>query len=69
MVLGAYVATSFLAAGIHAFFLLRDSPNAFHRASCSITLVVACVSIPLQMLSGDYAARELAMSLHQRHNR
>src|ERR1700719_571032 len=60
MVLAAYVATAFLAAGIHAFFLLRDPQNTFHRASCSIALVVACVSIPLQMLSGDFAAREVA---------
>jgi cytochrome d ubiquinol oxidase subunit I len=60
MVLAAYVATAFLAAGIHAFFLLRDPQSVFHRASCSIALVVACVSIPLQMLSGDFAAREVA---------
>src|SRR5467141_3748821 len=60
MVLAAYVATAFLAAGIHAFFLLRDPQSVFHRASCSIALVVACISIPLQMLSGDFAAREVA---------
>jgi cytochrome bd ubiquinol oxidase subunit I len=60
MVLAAYVATAFLAAGIHAFFLLRDPQNSFHRASCGIALVVACTSIPLQMLSGDFAAREIA---------
>jgi cytochrome d ubiquinol oxidase subunit I len=60
MVLAAYVATAFLVAGIHAFFLLRDPRSVFHRASCSIALVVACVSIPLQMFSGDFAAREVA---------
>ena len=60
MVLAAYVATSFLVAGIHAFFLLRDPQSVFHRASCSIALIVACVSIPLQMVSGDFAAREVA---------
>jgi cytochrome bd ubiquinol oxidase subunit I len=60
MVLAAYVATAFLVAGIHAFFLLRDPQSVFHRASCSIALVVACISIPLQMLSGDFAAREVA---------
>src|SRR5580704_4592097 len=60
MVLAAYVATAFLTAGIHAFFLLRDPQNAFHRASCGIALVVASISIPLQMLSGDFAAREVA---------
>jgi cytochrome d ubiquinol oxidase subunit I len=56
----AYVATAFLAAGIHAFFLLRDPQSVFHRASCSIALLVACVSIPLQMVSGDFAAEEVA---------
>src|SRR5258708_1049318 len=60
MVLAAYVATAFLTAGIPAFFLLGDPENTFHRASCSIALVVACISIPLQMLSGDFAAREVA---------
>jgi cytochrome bd-type quinol oxidase subunit 1 len=60
MVLGAYVATAFLVAGIHAFFLLRDPQSVFHRASCSIALVVACISISLQMVSGDFAAREVA---------
>jgi cytochrome d ubiquinol oxidase subunit I len=59
MVLAAYVATAFLVAGIHAFFLLRDPQSVFHRASCSIALVVACISIPLQMVSGDFAAREV----------
>ena len=47
MVLAAYVATAFLVAGIHAFFLLHDPHSVFHRASCSIALVVACISIPL----------------------
>ena len=60
MVLAAYAATAFLVAGIHAFFLLRDPQSVFHRASCSVALIVACVSIPLQILSGDFAAREVA---------
>ena len=60
MVLAAYVVTAFLVAEIHAFFLLRDPQSVFHRASCSIALVIACISIPLQMLSGDFAAREAA---------
>src|SRR5258707_15815002 len=60
MVLSAYVATAFLVSGIHAFFFLRDPQNVFHRASCSIALVVACISILLQILIGDFAAREVA---------
>ena len=34
--------------------------NPFHRAACRVALAVACVSIPLQMVSGDFAAREVA---------
>jgi cytochrome bd ubiquinol oxidase subunit I len=60
MVLAAYVATAFMVAGVHAFFLLRNPRNPFHRAACSVALAVACVSIPLQMVSGDFAAREVA---------
>ena len=60
MVLAAYVVTAFVVAGIHAFFLLRDAHSVFHRASCSIALVVACVSIPFQIFSGDFSAREVA---------
>jgi cytochrome bd ubiquinol oxidase subunit I len=60
MVLAAYVATAFMVAGVHAFFLLRNPQNPFHRPACSIALAVACVSIPLQMVSGDFAAREVA---------
>ena len=60
MVLAAYVATAFMVAGVHAFFLLRNPRNPFHRAACSVSLAVACVSIPLQMVSGDFAAREVA---------
>src|SRR3981189_1269807 len=60
MELAASVATAFLVAGIHAFFLLCDPQSVFHRASWSIALVGACISIPLQMVSGDFAAREVA---------
>src|SRR5213078_7515 len=33
MVLAAYVATGFAVAAVHAFFLLRDRTNAFHRTA------------------------------------
>ena len=41
MVLAAYVATAFMVAGVHAFFLLRNPRNPFHRAACSVSLAVA----------------------------
>ena len=59
MTLAAFAATGFLVAGIHAFFLLRDPKNPFHRRACAIPLAVACVVTPLQILSGDIAARRV----------
>ena len=60
MTLATYAATGFAVAGIHAFFLLRDRQNAFHRAALGIALAVGIISIPLQGLSGDISARQVA---------
>jgi cytochrome bd ubiquinol oxidase subunit I len=60
MTLAAFVATGFVVAGVHAFFLLRDGSNEFHRAAFRIAAGLACVAIPLQVLSGDLAARRVA---------
>jgi cytochrome d ubiquinol oxidase subunit I len=57
MTLAAFVATGFVVAAVHAFFLLRDRNNFFHRRALGIALAVACLSIPLQILSGDHSAR------------
>jgi len=60
MMLAAYVATGFMVAGVHAFFLLRHRESVFHRNACGIPLAVACVATPLQLLSGDLSARAVA---------
>ena len=60
MTLAAFIATGFAVAGIHAFFLLRDRSNTFHRNALGIALVLACVSAPLQIVSGDFSARSVA---------
>src|SRR5882724_5487810 len=57
MTLAAFVATGFMVAAVHAFFLLRDRNNPFHRAALGFALAVACISMPLQVLSGDLSAR------------
>jgi cytochrome d ubiquinol oxidase subunit I len=57
MTLAAFVATGFAVAAVHAFFLLRDRHSHFHRSALGIALAVACISIPLQILSGDLSAR------------
>jgi cytochrome d ubiquinol oxidase subunit I len=57
MTLAAFVATGFAVAAVHAFFLLRHRHSHFHRSALGIALAVACVSIPLQIFSGDISAR------------
>lgn len=60
MTLAAYVATGFAAAAVHAWFVLRERTNAFHRAALRIALLVAVIAIPLQLLSGDHSAKRVA---------
>src|SRR5260221_3338312 len=60
MTLSAFVATGFMVAAVHAFFLLRDRSSPFHRAALGLALVVACIAMPLQILSGDLSARSVA---------
>ncbi len=57
MVLAAVIATSFMVAAVHAFFLLRERASAFHRGALGLALAVAGVSLPLQFISGDASAR------------
>src|SRR5438445_6646220 len=57
MTLAAFVATGFMVAAIHAFFVLRDRGSLFHRAALGLALAVACLCMPLQILSGDLSAR------------
>ena len=57
MTLAAFVATGFAVAAVHAFLLLRNPGSHFHRCALGLALAVACISIPLQILSGDLSAR------------
>ena len=41
MTLAAYAATGFAVAGIHAFMLMRDPTNRFHRAALAIALALS----------------------------
>jgi cytochrome bd ubiquinol oxidase subunit I len=50
----------FAVAGIHAFLLRRNPTSEFHRAALGIGALLGCVTIPLQALSGDLAARRVA---------
>jgi cytochrome bd ubiquinol oxidase subunit I len=60
MTLAAYTATGFAVAGIHAFLLLKDRSNAFHRRALAIALSVGAPAAILQPISGDISARYVA---------
>jgi cytochrome bd ubiquinol oxidase subunit I len=60
MTVAAYIATGFAVAGIHAFMLLRDRNNPFHKRALAIAFTVGALAALVQPLSGDFAAREVA---------
>jgi cytochrome bd ubiquinol oxidase subunit I len=60
MTLAAYAATGFAVAGIHAFLLLFDRENAFHRRALTVALILGAPAALLQPISGDISARQVA---------
>jgi cytochrome bd ubiquinol oxidase subunit I len=60
MALAAYAAIGFAVAGIHAFRLLSDRDNLFHRYAFLIALAVGGGAAILMPVSGDFNARFLA---------
>jgi cytochrome d ubiquinol oxidase subunit I len=60
MTIAAYAATGFVVAGIHAFLLLRDRTNVFHRRALAIALLVGGAAAIVQPVSGDLSARYVA---------
>lgn len=60
MVLAAYASVALAVLAVHSSQLLRDPHNPFHRRAAGLCLVVFAISVPLQLLSGDLAAKHLA---------
>jgi len=60
MLLAAYAAVGFAVAGVHAYLLLKDRNNLFHRHALAIALAVGGVTAILQPLSGDLLGQTLA---------
>ncbi len=61
MTLAAYAATGFAVAGIHAYLLLQQPDNAFHRRALEIALLIGAPAAVLQPISGDFSARHIAV--------
>jgi cytochrome d ubiquinol oxidase subunit I len=60
MSLAAFAASGFAVAGIHAYKLLRDRENLFHRHAMAIALWVGGSAAVLLPVSGDFSARFVA---------
>jgi cytochrome bd ubiquinol oxidase subunit I len=60
MLLAAYAATGFVVAGIHAYALLGDQGNLFHRRALQLALLVGGIGAVLQPLSGDFLGKSVA---------
>jgi cytochrome d ubiquinol oxidase subunit I len=59
MFLAAYVVAGFVVAGVYAAGMLRGRRDAYHRLGLLIPFVTASAIMPLQILVGDVAAREV----------
>jgi len=60
MTVAAYLAVGFGVAGVHAWLLLRDRSNAFHRAALAISLSVGGVAAVVMPATGHLAAETVA---------
>ncbi|MBI5033058.1 MAG: cytochrome ubiquinol oxidase subunit I [Chloroflexi bacterium] len=57
----AYVATSFAVAGVYAWAMLRGRVTTYNKKALTLAMVVALVSLPLMLLTGDMNAQFLAV--------
>jgi len=62
VLLSSYAATGLAVAGIHAALLLRSPGSPFHRAALGLALAVGGGAAILQPVSGDFSAREVAVT-------
>jgi cytochrome d ubiquinol oxidase subunit I len=65
MYIAGYIVTGFLLAGAYAIGRLRSHPlppTRYQRTALAIPLTIAALASPVQVLIGDWAAREVAVS-------
>jgi cytochrome d ubiquinol oxidase subunit I len=60
MYLAGYMVTGFLLASAYAIGKLRGRWDRYHRIALAVPLTAASVAAPLQVLVGDWAARDVA---------
>jgi len=60
MYVAGYIVTGFLVAGVYAFARLRGKWGRYERTALAIPLTIAAIASPVQILLGDWAARDVA---------
>jgi len=60
MYIAGYIVTGFVLAGVYAYGRLRGRWGRYERTALAIPLTVAALAAPVQVLVGDWAAREVA---------
>src|SRR5215218_1654042 len=59
MWVAAYVVVGFLVSSVYAFAMLRGRRDHYHRLGFLIPFTVAAIAAPLQVVVGDFAARDV----------
>ncbi|MDP9256911.1 MAG: cytochrome ubiquinol oxidase subunit I [Actinomycetota bacterium] len=62
MYIAAYMVAGFLTASVYAWALLRGRNSRYNRVALIIPLTVAALASPIQIVVGDWAARDVAKS-------
>jgi cytochrome d ubiquinol oxidase subunit I len=62
MYLAAYIVTGFVVAGAYAIARLRGRWSRYERTALVVPLTIAALAAPVQVLVGDWAARDVAES-------
>ena len=61
MYIAGYIVTGFLVAGAYAIGRLRGKWGRYERTALAIPLTIAALASPVQVLVGDWAARDVAV--------
>ena len=62
MYIAGYIVTGFVVAGCYAFGRLRGRWGRYERTALTIPLTIAALASPVQLLIGDWVARDVAIS-------
>src|SRR5207302_8659410 len=60
MYIAGYIVTGFVVAGAYAVGRLRGRWGRYERTALAIPLTIAAIAAPIQVLVGDWAARDVA---------